>query len=163
VRQRLSTIQAGINMVEDRPLLGVGPGCSEVGWKKYSPDTTLAQGTLHTHNTFVQVLAETGLLGGGLFYLLLWSGLRKAQRAGRAWKLWGDRDAHRLVSALEIALWGLFVCGLSGGYVLSWFPYLLLGLVAAAWSITVDAAAAARTAANESIQGELPCAASPAF
>jgi O-antigen ligase len=163
VRQRLSTIQAGINMVEDRPLLGVGPGCSEVGWKKYSPDTTLAQGTLHTHNTFVQALAETGLLGGGLFYLLLWSGLRKAQRAGRAWKFWGDRDAHRLVSALEIALWGLFVCGLSGGYVLSWFPYLLLGLVAAAWSITMDAAAAARTPANASTEGELPCAASPAF
>jgi O-antigen ligase len=161
VQQRMGTITAGLRMFEDRPLLGVGPGCSEVGWKEYAPDASLANGTLHTHNTFVQALAETGLLGAALFFLLLWNGLRKATRAARFWKLRGARVEQRLGTALEISLCGLFVCGISGGYVLSWFPYLLLGLVGAAWNLTVAASHAAVPAVES--RGEAPCAASPAF
>jgi hypothetical protein len=37
-----------------------------------------------------------------------------------------------LGAAVEAALWGLVICGMSGGYVLTWFPYLLMGLAAAA-------------------------------
>jgi hypothetical protein len=29
---------------------------------------------------------------------------------------------------VEASLWGLVVCGMSGGYVVTWFPYLLLAL-----------------------------------
>ena len=44
----------------------------------------------------------------------------------------GRRD---LGIAIETAIWGLVACGMSGGYVLTWFPYLLVGLAATAWCL----------------------------
>jgi hypothetical protein len=41
-------------------------------------------------------------------------------------------DLGNLGTGLEIALWGFVVCGLSGGYALSWFPYILVALASAA-------------------------------
>jgi hypothetical protein len=43
-----------------------------------------------------------------------------------------------LGAGLEIALWGFVVCGLSGGYLLTWFPYILLGLASSAKRIQGD-------------------------
>ena len=42
------------------------------------------------------------------------------------------RSMANLGTGLEIAVWGFVVCGLSGGYLLTWFPYILLGLVSSA-------------------------------
>jgi putative inorganic carbon (hco3(-)) transporter len=139
VQERLDTIVAGWRMFEDRPLLGVGPGCSEVGWPIYAPHPEIAQDNLHVHNTYVQALGETGLLGFLLFALLLGCGVVKAHRLARVWRRHGERP-FRLVSALEISLAGLLVCGFSGGYVLTWFPYLVLALVSAAQRLPLPAA-----------------------
>jgi len=40
-----------------------------------------------------------------------------------------------LGTGIEIAIWGFVACGLAGGYVLTWFPYILLGLAASARQI----------------------------
>jgi len=50
----------------------------------------------------------------------------------RAWKV---GRSNRLMAALEIAFVGFVVCGMSGGYVMSWFPYLLAGAIGAAGQI----------------------------
>jgi hypothetical protein len=33
--------------------------------------------------------------------------------------------------ALELAMWGFVVCSLSGGFVYTWWPYVLVGLITA--------------------------------
>lgn len=133
VQQRLHTVEAGIAMFADHPILGVGLGGTVIGWPLYRPAGAEVEGWLHSHNTFVQVLAETGIVGTSLFLALLGVALTRARRMTRYWRGQDRAELARATSALEISLWGFLACGLAGGYVLSWFPYLLVGLVAAAW------------------------------
>ncbi len=126
-RQRLATAQAGLAMFADRPLLGVGVGCSIVAWSLYAPEGVHARHALANHNTFLQVLGETGIVGFVPFMLLLFLGIyhvrKLAVRASRT-------EVGQLASGLETALWGFVACGMSGGWALSWFAYILLALSA---------------------------------
>jgi putative inorganic carbon (HCO3(-)) transporter len=128
-RQRLATSQAGLAMFADHPLLGVGLGCSVIAWPLYAPQDLYTRTALVTHNTFIQPLAETGIAGFLPFILFLGFGLYYAR------KLALESSGHglsNLGAGLEISLWGFVVCGLSGPYALSWFPYILAGLVSSA-------------------------------
>lgn len=127
-QQRIATSQVGLDMFVDHPWLGVGLGCSVIAWPLYAPQGLYTTGALVTHNTVIQVLGETGILGAVPFLLLIGVALYHARRVS----LSSRRD---LGIAIETALWGLVVCGMSGGYVLTWFPYLLVGLAATAWSL----------------------------
>jgi putative inorganic carbon (HCO3(-)) transporter len=128
-RQRLATTQAGLAMFVDNPLLGVGLGCSVIAWPLYAPNDLYSRGALVTHNTVIQPLGETGILGFIPFMLFVGFGIYYARKlaldASR-------RSLANLGAGLEIAVWGFVVCGLSGGYVLTWFPYILLGMVSSA-------------------------------
>ncbi|PYV13173.1 MAG: hypothetical protein DMG07_15295, partial [Acidobacteria bacterium] len=83
VQQRIATIHAGIEMFCDRPLLGVGPGCFVVAWPLYAPKDLYTRGWLVNHNTFFQVLSETGLAGTIPFVLLIGAALFHARRIAR--------------------------------------------------------------------------------
>jgi O-antigen ligase len=128
-QERVATSQAGLNMFLDHPLLGVGFGCSVIAWPLYAPQGLYTRGALVTHNTFVQVLGETGVLGFLPFVLLIGFSLYHSRKLALA------PGTAGMGAAVEVAIWGLVVCGMSGGYVLTWFPYLLLGLAAAARQI----------------------------
>jgi O-antigen ligase len=129
VQSRLATTEAGFNMFLDHPLLGVGFGCSVIAWPLYAPQGMYTRGALVTHNTFIQALSETGILGFVPFVVLIGVGLYQMRKLALG-------TAHTdLGAGIEVAIWGLVFCGMSGGYVLTWFPYLLLGLAAAARQI----------------------------
>jgi O-antigen ligase len=160
LHQRLGTVKAGLAMVADRPLLGVGPGCSVIGWPIYAPRELQHESWLQTHNTIILALCETGILGAAAFLGAVAAGLGKARRMARAARRAGHRERHRLSSALEISLWGFLVCGLAGGYMTSWFPYIVLGLVSAAAAIPRAPAPAAAPAAWPEVYRE--CVESPA-
>jgi putative inorganic carbon (HCO3(-)) transporter len=128
-QQRLATSEAGFNMFVDHPLSGVGFGCSVIAWPLYAPEGLYTRGALVTHNTFMMVLSETGVLGFLPFVVLIGVSLVRTRRLAL------QPATSNLGAAIEVAIWGLVVCGMSGGYVLTWFPYLLLGLAAAAWRI----------------------------
>jgi len=131
--QRIATIQAGINMFEAFPLLGVGPGCSIVAYPLYVPAEAHCgcQLQLVIHNSFIQVLSELGILG-----FLTWM-LFVGRSLWDAWKMQRGPMAP-YAAALEIALWGCMVCGLSGGFVYTWWPYILIALVVAAKHISAS-------------------------
>jgi O-antigen ligase len=122
---RITTMKAGLAMFADRPLLGVGINCSIVGWPLYVPSLP-HDAWLHSHNTFTQTLAETGVLGAAPYFLLIAVGLLSLRRARRT-----KGDLARYAAALEASICGFLVCGLANGLLLSWFPFLLLGLAAA--------------------------------
>ncbi|MCX6624263.1 MAG: O-antigen ligase family protein, partial [Acidobacteria bacterium] len=128
-RQRLATSQAGLAMFVDHPLLGVGLGCSVVAWPLYAPEGLYTRGALVTHNTFLQALGETGATGFIPFILLVGFSLYRARKLALESE---EPGMANLGAGIEIAIWGFVVCGLSGGYVLTWFPYILLGLAASA-------------------------------
>jgi O-antigen ligase len=128
-RQRLATSEAGLAMFADHPLLGVGLGCSVIAWPLYAPKDLYSRSSLVVHNTVIQPLGETGVAGFILFASFVGFGIYYARKlaldASR-------RSMANLGTGLEIAVWGFVVCGLSGGYLLTWFPYILLGLVSSA-------------------------------
>jgi O-antigen ligase len=128
-RQRWATSQAGLAMFADHPLLGVGLGCSVIAWPLYAPADLYTRSALVTHNTFIEPLAETGIAGFLPFVLFVGLGLYYAHKLSL--RSPGNGLAG-LGAGLEISLWGFVVCGLSGPYALSWFPYILVGLVSSA-------------------------------
>jgi O-antigen ligase len=154
-RQRLATSRVGLAIFADHPLLGVGLGCSVVAWPLYAPKDLYSRGALVTHNTAIQPLAETGIPGFLCFTCFIGVAIYCARKL--ALLLPVSRGAARsaglvvlappphsqnianLGAGLEIALWGFVVCGLSGGYVLTWFPYILAGMVSAARRIKGEA------------------------
>jgi O-antigen ligase len=132
---RITTMKAGLAMFADHPLLGVGFNCSEVAWPLYV--TNVRGPWLHNHNTYTQALAETGILGAAPYFLLIAFGLVGLRSARRT-----RSPAGRSAAALEASLCGFLVCGLANGLLLSWFPFLLLGLSTALRRITAENRAA---------------------
>jgi O-antigen ligase len=135
---RLATSEAGLAMFADHPILGVGAGCSVVAWPLYAPPGVRTRNALITHNTFIQALSETGILGFVTFFLFIGYGIWSAHKLSRKVRDSenGDR-ADDLAAGLEVALVGFAVCGLSAGIMITWFPYILVGMVSAARRIQV--------------------------
>lgn len=110
-RERLYLWDAGRRMVEDAPLLGVGPGGVHREYPRYKPPEAHKQRTGHLHNNLVQVAAERGLLGLGAW---LWIWIAFLVRAGRIYgalpPVRGDDRA--LVAGSIAAVAGFLVAGL---------------------------------------------------
>jgi O-antigen ligase len=135
-QQRIATSQAGLAMFADHPMLGVGAGCSLIAWPLYAPEGLYTRGALVTHNSFIQALSEFGILGFVPFILFIGFGLHHARKLALDSARTGS---FNMGAGIEVAIWGFVVCGMSGGYVLTWFPYILLGLAASARQISAEA------------------------
>lgn len=162
VRERLATFEAGYNMFTDRPLLGVGPGCSMIGFPKYAPREFARHEWLHTHNTIVQAFSELGLLGASAFLLAIGLAIAKCRRVAREWRHRGRAELERICGSFEISLWAFLACGMSGGYLLTWFPYIWIAF-ASVVAVISDASPPPEPIARVRPAGEAPCAALPAY
>jgi O-antigen ligase len=131
--QRIATITAGLLMFQANPLLGVGPGCSVVAYPIFVPEALHCgcQLQLVVHNAIVQALSEVGLLG--FIPLMLFYGVSMFQ----AWKM-QNGPMRDYAGALEVAMWGFVVCGLSGGFTYTWWPYIFIALIVATKHIQND-------------------------
>ena len=127
--QRLTQFQGGLAMFLENPFTGVGLGCSLIAWPLYAPAGLYTRSWLVIHNTFVQALSEIGLIGFVSFMFLLGAAIVRCRSLAKS--AVAGSPMSRLASALEVSLWGLVLCGMSGGYLLTWFPYILLALVSA--------------------------------
>ena len=127
VQERMVTLEAGMRMFFRNPLLGVGPGDSSVAYALYAgrDSNCGCHDQLVVHNAYIQALAETGIAGFVPFVLFLFVSLYQA------WKMeTGPIGSYAM--ALELAMWGLVLCCISGGFIYTWWPYILVGLIAAA-------------------------------
>ncbi len=125
--ERLTTYRVAWAMYTSSPVLGVGINCSVVAWPLFAPAQLNHHKWLITHNTFIQALSETGTTGFVLFVSFLGAVLLRAWKAGRS--AVAPERIREIGAALEISFWGFVVCGMTGGYVMSWFPYLLAGAI----------------------------------
>jgi O-antigen ligase len=131
---RLTIWMKGLKLTLDHPILGVGAGVFQVA----EAHTHAQLGRWETaHNSFLQISAELGLGGLGLFLLLLYSGvrscrvvIRRARRDPRVCPyLW-------LAHGLELSLYGYAIVGFSLSHAYSWTLYFLLGMTVALNRVT---------------------------
>jgi O-antigen ligase len=133
--ERLAHWQAAEGMARDHPWLGVGVGNYEVAYPLYSLiNWPLALG--HAHMIYLNVLAETGLVGL-LAYGVLWVGvivltmrsIGRTNGVGRGLALgllgaWVHLSAHQIVDDLYVNTIPLTIGALLGLlYVLSHAPH----------------------------------------
>jgi O-antigen ligase len=64
-------IEAGLRMVSERPLLGLGPGVVRTRYTLYRHPTAPRDERPHLHNSYLQLAAEQGLLSLAAFVALL--------------------------------------------------------------------------------------------
>lgn len=95
VLERLAHWQAGLRMFEDQPWLGVGIGNYAAAYARYAlPHWYEALG--HAHNVYINFLAETGVLGAGVFIALWVSALILM------WRIAAKNRGHEAVLAIGV-------------------------------------------------------------
>ena len=123
-RQRFAVLQAATRIIRDHPGVGVGFGAYEFAQHRYNP----ALGYLDTHNTYLNVLAETGVPGLALFLGIVISvlrGVRDARRrAGRVLPVEAE-----MLRWLQYALVGYLIAGVFGSFAKLAFLYVYLALL----------------------------------
>lgn len=77
---RLSMAQAGLAMIADRPLVGLGPEMVEALYPRYRVATAVRDQVPHLHDTFLQLAAERGLPSLAAYLALV------TIAAGGAWR-----------------------------------------------------------------------------
>ena len=110
-RERLYLWDAGLRMVTDAPLLGLGPGGVRLHYPEYKHPDALKPRTSHLHNNLVQIAAERGLLGL-IAWLWIWGAF--ILTAGRIYRnLPPTRgDDRALVAGSLAAVVGFLIAGL---------------------------------------------------
>lgn len=128
---RVRLWKVGLRMIEDHPIAGVGPGNFAYAFRRYARGEVRDVGLI-VHNTYVGVAAEQGVIGLGLFVLLLLLGLRETRLAIRVGDVSRMGELGLLAVVVEANLLVTMVIGLSGnieGFKLLWiFLGLALGL-----------------------------------
>ncbi|MGB8541375.1 MAG: O-antigen ligase family protein [Candidatus Acidiferrales bacterium] len=78
VDRRVSMFRGAAHLFADHPITGVGLGALVAAYPRYE---TAYDGKLvdHVHNDYIELLAETGLLGGICGFALLWILFRQAR------------------------------------------------------------------------------------
>ena len=123
-RQRFAVLGAATRIIRDHPVVGVGFGAYEFAQHRYNP----ALGYLDTHNTYLNVLAETGVPGLVLFLWIVISVVRTVRRTRRRASRAFPADTEML-RWLEYALVGYLIAGVFGSFGKLAFLYVYLALL----------------------------------
>jgi len=107
---RLGIYAANLDIIHDRPLLGLGFGRYQTAARPYYEAHPDADRRSHAHNNFLQIAAEAGLVGLAAFALLYATALRLGWAAMRDAP---DRDAWAVAAGAWAGLVGFLVGGLT--------------------------------------------------
>jgi len=120
---RLCMAEAGLEMVRDRPLFGVGLGMVKPSYQQYRADDAERTRVPHLHSNPIQLAAERGLVGLAAYLAILvvffahtWSALRRS-----------ERSQHSALAGCLLAVAGITVAGLfeyNWGDAEVWIPTL---------------------------------------
>jgi O-antigen ligase len=132
-RGRVTSMKAAGLLFMDHPMLGAGPGLAPSYYREYA---LLAGGkvraeTRRTHNLYLQMASETGVIGLSAFLLVIWMVLRPVNAVRRR-TYFSDRQLWGLTCGLQLAVLTFLMTSifLHAAYVR--YCWLLLGLAVAA-------------------------------
>jgi putative inorganic carbon (HCO3(-)) transporter len=151
--QRLHYWQAGVKMIENHPVLGVGYFNFPAVYPLYDPGN-LWHGTAQLpHNIFIQVGTDAGLIGLGIFVMLIYRNLKGARDIRRACE--GNPEAPAFAAGvargLALTTWGFVIAGQFN--TVSYYPFLWINL-----ALTVSLANIVRRSEQPASTGVLPLA-----
>lgn len=92
----------GLRLLADSPLTGVGVSCFGEAVGAMREREGLPQAWQAPHNSYIQVLVETGLAGGVIFVLVIGSCLATFNRCRRAGHYRYDNDLLRISAILLV-------------------------------------------------------------
>jgi O-antigen ligase len=103
---RIRMVEAGVEMIKDFPVLGVGPANVKEMYTLYRKPDAPRPRPPHLHNNVIQLWAERGILGLAAYVLLLTLFLRACARAwqGQA-RMW---SAIGVATVVSLTVAGLF-------------------------------------------------------
>lgn len=132
---RVATYGAGINMIKDHPIIGVGAGNFNYLFSYYCPSELLKYGGegISIHNMFLQIFSETGFLGGGFFVLVIMGCFLTVHRLNRMNKYvpYEKRVNLAIPNVLKVSLLGFcgagfFLPGAYYSYIYIIFPLIMV-------------------------------------
>jgi putative inorganic carbon (hco3(-)) transporter len=133
IQGRATIMLAGFHMFLDHPFLGVGPGqapdhmaeySNRYGFERLAPETG-------SHSLYLEILAETGVVGFAVFLLLLFVALRPLLQLRIYWARERPEYSQTLTS-LILAVLMFLVTGIFLHLAFARYFWLLLGLCGAA-------------------------------
>ena len=133
IRGRVSELLVAGQMFFDHPILGVGVGNYPVYYQSYSRRIGLDPRTENRepHNLFLEVAAETGLVGLLVFFTVLFFSVQGIRQAWLTFKRLKLETYANLVAVFAIGVLGYFTAALfiHGAY--PRYMWLLIGLALA--------------------------------
>jgi O-antigen ligase len=123
--QRWQIQKTAVRIFSDNWLLGVGPGAYKAANALYAPEI----GFKDTHNTYLNVAAETGLPGLLLWIALVMSVLIRAVRSTRNEAAVDDPRQSVQFVWITRGLIAFLIAGLFGSYASITMPYIILALL----------------------------------
>jgi O-antigen ligase len=129
-RGRISELMVGLMMFRDHPVLGVGYDNYPVHYQEYSRQLGLDPRTEQrsAHNLYIEVAAETGLLGILTFMMLLFVTLRGVWRSWRALYEAGMKKSADMVAAFGVGFLGYLAAGMFVHDAYPRYFWLLVGI-----------------------------------
>jgi len=103
--ERVRMVQAGVEMIRDHPVLGLGPANVKQNYSLYRKADVPSPRPPHLHNNIVQLWAERGILGLGAYILFLVLFLRHCAMVWKTNRMWAEIG---VAVATSITIAGLF-------------------------------------------------------
>lgn len=141
---RIRMLEAGVEMIKDFPVLGVGPANVKEMYSIYRKHDAPRSRPPHLHNNVVQLWAERGILGLIAYLLLLTLFIRECVRAWHGpQRMWAEAG---VAVAISLTVAGLFEFNFGDTEVF----YLMLNLFALI-AVSLDRPQPALNEANRSL------------
>ena len=126
---RICMAEAGLQMISDRPLFGIGPGMVQEYYPIYKHPTAPRTDVKHLHNNLLHLAAERGLLSVVAYIWLMVAGFLLAYRGYR--EVGGLRDSRAdlylgvMLSLVALNIAGVFEANWRDTEVQRWVLFLL--------------------------------------
>ncbi len=129
--QRVAIWKVAKTIIADYPIFGVGIGTYQLVHRVYARSGDMpgiARGGRDTHSTYINALAETGVLGVSMLLLLFGAVLWRSGKMVTTLKAWSPPLAMQL-SFIRFGFIGVLVSGLWGSYQRTSFLYLYISII----------------------------------
>jgi O-antigen ligase len=134
LKERSGILRTGVKVFLQHPLLGVGAGRSSQYIEISGIGSSAGVRGVATHNTYLELLVETGILGFSCFMAIVFVTVRNLLRASRYWITRRPEYAH-MCAAFMLAILAFLTTSLFLHLAFPRYYWLLMGLSGAAAAI----------------------------